>query len=740
MGASPAKLDPIRIILFGSKKEFDPYRPNESTAAYYTQVGARDYIVLGSASAEVFRIVTHEYFHLIAQHAGLNLPPWLNEGLAEVYSTLTPLGDKVTVGAVIPGHLKGLAFEKPIPLSTLLAVDQDSPYYNEKNMAGTFYDESWALAHMLQLSPPYNPKFLKVVEAIRAGTPSQQTLETVYGKTLKAIEDDLRSYIAGNSFRGALFPIKIANRTEHTAAEPASPFDVKLALLDLTNRLGREEETRKQLEELAGSDPKRPEPYVGLGYLAVRGSQMEDARRYFAKSLELGSRNPNMLWDYGQIAAETAPGESIRALGLLLIDQPDRADVRLVLAQVQVNSKQWSAALDTLRPIRTISMANAPTYFRQTAVADLNLGNPEGARAAVQQWARHAKDPADRENAEQFQKYLDLPGAAASQPAPSTPEPALTVSGSAQPVPGPEANPAPPRAPVEPDKPTFRSDANFISVDAQVLAKGKSVAGLKLEDFEIWDNDRLQPISSFGSENQPLDLILLLDYSDSTHLIETRVKSTAAEAMANLHSTDRVGVIVFDTVTRLVAPLSSYFQRVDDSIRAIPWNGRNTELNGTLLNAVRYLRQQGRPGAHRHIIVLTDNKGDLAVSNETVRDALWESDAVLSLIRFDTRDQAYMHRLVHADLRQFVTATGGDLLDDSRKGTGLVEMFQRLHERYVILYRAPQDKPGSVHKIRVNLTEKAKSALGDVQVHARTGYLEGQANSDGRSKLGRSSH
>jgi len=34
MGASPAKLDPIRIIVFGSKKEYDPYRPNESAAAY----------------------------------------------------------------------------------------------------------------------------------------------------------------------------------------------------------------------------------------------------------------------------------------------------------------------------------------------------------------------------------------------------------------------------------------------------------------------------------------------------------------------------------------------------------------------------------------------------------------------------------------------------------------------------------------------------------------------------------
>jgi len=748
MGASPAKLDPIRIILFGSKKEYDPYRPNESAAAYYTQAGGRDYIVLGSTSVEGFPIVTHEYFHLIAQHAGLNLPPWLNEGLAEVYSTLKPLGDKVLVGMVIPGRLQGLAFEKPIPLATLLAVDHESPYYNEKNKAGAFYDESWALTHMLQLSPAYNPKFIKVIEAIRAGTPSPQALQTVYGKTLAEIENDLRSYVAGNSFRGALFSIKIPNPTGRTNTEPASPFDVKLALLNLTNRPGKEEETRKKLEELVSSDSSRPEPYVGLGYLAMRDSRIEDARKYFAKSLELGSRNPIMLWDYGRIAMQAAPEDSIQALGLLLIDQPGRTDARLVLAQIQVNSKQWSAAHDTLRPIRLVSAAEASTYFRQMAFADLNLGKSADARIAGRRWAENAKDPVDRENAERFEKYLDSLEAAASKLVPSNasivppiPEPDRPLSEPSPPARGvDEKNPAVPLAPVEPDKATFRSDANFISVDAQVMAKGKSVVGLKQDDIEVWDNGRLQTISSFGSEDQPLDLILLLDYSSSTHVIETRVKNTAAEAMSYLHSADQVGVVVFDTVARLVAPLNSDFQRVDAAIRAVPWNGRNTELNATLLDAVRYLRQQGRPGSHRHIIVLTDNKGAMAVSNETVRDALWESDAVLSLIRFDTPDRDYLNRPVHADLRQFVTATGGDLLDDNRKGTGLVEMFQRLHQRYVLLYRAPQDRPGSVHKIRVELTDQAKSALGDVQVRARTGYREGQANSDGRSKLGESSH
>jgi VWFA-related protein len=365
----------------------------------------------------------------------------------------------------------------------------------------------------------------------------------------------------------------------------------------------------------------------------------------------------------------------------------------------------------------------------------LNLGDTKDARGAGLQWLKNAGDSADRENAGAFQKYLDSLDAAALQPALSSasvlsasslPPP---VSATASAVPGSDLNLVPPAAaPVEPEEAVFRSSANFISVDAQVLVKGKSVVGLRQEDFEIRDNGLVQAISGFGTEDQPIDLILLLDYSSSTHEIETRVKNTAAEAMSQLHADDRVGVMVFDTQVRLMAPLTSSFDRVDAAIRAIPWVGHNTELNATLLSAATYLRQQARPGARRHIIVLTDNKGAAAVGDQPVRDALWESDTVVNLIRFETREQGYVNRAFHADLRSFVTDTGGDVLDDNHVGTGLVEMFQHLHERYVILYRAPQDKPGSVHRVQVALPDRAR--FGNVQVRARTGYREGAAKSD----------
>ena len=327
------KREPVRVIIFGSKKEYAVYSPNDFAAAYYVPIAGRDYIVLGSASDDVFPIAIHEYVHLVAQNLGLKLPPWLNEGMAEVYSTLRPSGDKVIVGAPIPGRMQALFREKWAPLSVIVGSDRNSPYYNEKNKAGSLYNEGWALTHMLELNAQYSPHFSEMMAEIQKGTPSQKAIEVAFGKPLETVEKDLQAYVRGNTFMAAIFGVKL-HSGEKVAAEPAAMFDVKLALLDLANRPGKEAEARERLHALMTDDPKRPEPHVALGYLAVRAGEREEAQQSFERAVGLGSRNPQMLWDYGRMAGQANPPQAMRALTLLLalmyvpeirIPRPNRA-------------------------------------------------------------------------------------------------------------------------------------------------------------------------------------------------------------------------------------------------------------------------------------------------------------------------------------------------------------------------------------------------------------------------------
>jgi hypothetical protein len=145
MGAIPGTVLPVRIIGFNSKKEYEPYSPNSIAIAYYHGTPKTDYIVLSQVTPEVFPVAVHEYVHLVTRHAGLRLPPWLNEGLAEFYSTLKPLGDKIVLGDLIVGRYRALLHEKWVPLAVIVKADQNSAFYNEKSQAGSLYNEGWAL-------------------------------------------------------------------------------------------------------------------------------------------------------------------------------------------------------------------------------------------------------------------------------------------------------------------------------------------------------------------------------------------------------------------------------------------------------------------------------------------------------------------------------------------------------------------------------------------------------------------
>jgi len=435
-------------VVFGSEKEYVPYRINEFAAAYYFGGADRDYIVMGRTGEQAAQIAVHEYVHLVARHAGLKFPPWLNEGISELYSTVRMQGDKALVGDLIPGRLQALFTERWVPLSVILSAGPDSPYYNEKNKAGSLYSEGWALVHMLQLSPDYAPKFDEFSNAVQSGVDSAVALEKVYGKTVSAVEKDLQAYIRGSHFYGRLFPVKLANAKENSPATPAPIFDVRLALADLTNRPGKEAETRKTLEDLAREDPKRPEPWAGLGYLAWRRNQFSEAVEAFGKAYDLGDRSPKLLWDFGRLAASERPETAITVLTDLFRQEPERLDVRLDLAALHLNARRAGGALTVLADVRSVTPEDAPRFFTLLANAQLLLGDRAGARVTVAKLAANAKTPEDRERVDQMQRYLEPDREGAPPPAAARIAPSETQL-LARPALAPERPPLPPTPEVE---------------------------------------------------------------------------------------------------------------------------------------------------------------------------------------------------------------------------------------------------------------------------------------------------
>ncbi len=101
---------------------------------------------------------------------GLQLPPWLNEGLAEFFSTLRITDTHCELGAPQAMRLETLRHHPWLPFAELLAVDHESFARKTRDQMAIFYAESWALTHMLVSSPEYAPHFRELVAALNSGS------------------------------------------------------------------------------------------------------------------------------------------------------------------------------------------------------------------------------------------------------------------------------------------------------------------------------------------------------------------------------------------------------------------------------------------------------------------------------------------------------------------------------------------------------------------------------------------
>jgi tetratricopeptide (TPR) repeat protein len=414
--SSPSKKAPefpVRIVAFRSESQYKPYRMSESAVAYYANSRTRDYIVMEDIATEHYPAAIHEYTHLVVQHTGLKLPVWLNEGWADVYSSLKPQGNKAIVGNLLPGRVQTLLTTKWLGLDVLGAVDHNSPMYNERDKAGIFYAESWLLVHMLYLSPGYRAHFTQFVLAVANGQTMEEACQSIFQKSLKEVSTDLDRYIRGNQFYGVTFDVKLEKSAEEPQVSEVSGFDSGLVLADLLTLVHKPQEAAQALQQLAKDNPDKPEVEESLGYLAWQGNDREAARGHFERAYAAGSKNAQMCYDYATLAFGGPSGKDVipivrRALEL----KPDYVAARLWLGLLLTDGGKYADAIVELRQIHKIEPDQAPSFFSALSYSYYRTGNLEEARKDAEAAKKWAKTPAETERAESILRALNPPAAA----------------------------------------------------------------------------------------------------------------------------------------------------------------------------------------------------------------------------------------------------------------------------------------------------------------------------------------
>jgi tetratricopeptide (TPR) repeat protein len=397
---------PVTIVAFKNAKEYRPYTINEVAVAYFTGDEQRDYIVMSSVGSEHFPTAVHEYMHLLIRHSGLKLPVWMNEGIAEVYSTLRPVGGQILIGTPPQGRGYALSQHKWIPLDRLLTVTHASPEFDEKNRTGLLYSQSWLLTHMLMLSDSYAKQFGQFALEVSNSGSSEAAFQKVYGKELAEVDRDLQSYYRSNSLKGILYDTKL-EQIEMREPRPATEFETELTLTRLVALLRRHNEAAKRYEELAKTNPDRWEIHEAVGHLYWRAGDRAKAKENLRRAVELKSPSWKTYWDYARLGH----GEEnvIDALKCALELNPGLQEARMLLGFEYNNARQYQEAYDAFSSIKQVAPDRTVPFFLAKAYSATQLGKKAEANEAAEMARKYAQNPSDMQRAQEFLDYINGP-------------------------------------------------------------------------------------------------------------------------------------------------------------------------------------------------------------------------------------------------------------------------------------------------------------------------------------------
>jgi Ca-activated chloride channel family protein len=258
-------------------------------------------------------------------------------------------------------------------------------------------------------------------------------------------------------------------------------------------------------------------------------------------------------------------------------------------------------------------------------------------------------------------------------------------------------------------------DVDAVQVTASVTDDGGRFAkGLRREDFRIFEDGVRQEISSFVSENVPLELMVAVDMSGSMKPAMPRVKESVKRFLTALRPADRVTILGFnDSVYTLMRPSADLAARLKAIDRLAPWGG--TSLYDVIVQGIDQL---GRQTGRRAMVVFTDGEDlNSRVPIAVAERRLEASDVVLYPMGMGRAPQLMNLREV---LGRLAKKSGGRAFfgDRAEKLDGaFTEILDELSNQYLLGY-TPTDarRDGRWRKLSVEVANK------DLRVRARLGY------------------
>ncbi len=276
----------------------------------------------------------------------------------------------------------------------------------------------------------------------------------------------------------------------------------------------------------------------------------------------------------------------------------------------------------------------------------------------------------------------------------------------------------------------MRVRTDLVTVPVVVTdSRGRRVAGLTREEFELFDEGARIETAYFASGAERVAMLFLLDASGSTRDIVTQQRETALALFTRFGPRSRVAAIHFREQPELVLPFTDDLQQARAAFNPEALPNRLTAIFDAALAAVRAFNTPPQDATERRIVVLISDGLDTA-SRTRATQVIEEANAsgvtfyVIHLPLFGVTDGRLGMRRPSKGFRELAERTGGQYFVvgdapsslDPRAENDLEPVFNVISDdlrgQYVLGFQAGEaQRDGRFRRVEVRLTANDKRKL-----------------------------
>jgi VWFA-related protein len=221
-----------------------------------------------------------------------------------------------------------------------------------------------------------------------------------------------------------------------------------------------------------------------------------------------------------------------------------------------------------------------------------------------------------------------------------------------------------PQTPTQDETPIFHSDVRVVVLPTTVVDKnGHLVTDLTKEQFTIYENGVVQPITKFKREDVPVSLGLIIDNSGSMRDKRSKVEAAAVALAKASNPEDESFVVNFNDEAFLDLPhgkeFTSDIKELEEALTRIDSRG-GTAMRDAIRMSIDHVKEKGHKDKKVLVVVTDGNDNSSVISLEKlVKDSQQSGILIYSvgLLSEEERREAQRAKRALIDLG---TATGGE--------------------------------------------------------------------------------